>query len=790
MNWTGGSLSRSRRHNTNISTIQKKHFARARGKLLNGRPPPHRIDLTVFQDVEHDRRLGSHFSAHDARQVRQSSQMIMEDFGSMRPVVRRLQSMRPRHATKSPHTKTSQSDGSHGRREANARAFKSVSQRSRTLPATEELEVKRRELLGTFDWVGLEKTKPVQMKFADAEDRDLIGKRRILKGNPGPGESVARTSIHRRPVIQAYEKLNMMRARPNVPTSPQKISIHIGSSPKGSLSSIARHISTSDEMLFDEKAEARAAVHRPALPHSISTQSGATSEEMLLDQEWSDQASGQRLKHPYTNRSLYQRPSHPGVQIPPSPMHGQGIRSGLGLETSNTQLSHGRVHSGRPARHRFSQGSEMISSSALEDVDETLDRDQAQQEMTSNDAHFSYPGDNAVSRVAYFAGLEPYDAFNDNQGLIPPNTKLNDDEDSRLDEERKLLHKGQSAIDRQVDHLSYTRLGPRQDTGHQISGDIAHRLASLPPLYEISNEASYDGNLHKDSTTPSTGASSEKAWRALIERGLYEKPSNPNGKADANETLATRISSPQVLAKDSEAVAQQAATKPHLCPPIVEPPAPADPTPEEDELLWRTFVFGTEDPANDWKFEDPIIKSAVPAPQRDRSNSSSPLQPLSAAPETNTETHNPIPQTQPSLLVEPSSTSPPNPETPTPNPSTSHHSNQTQAPSNPPANPTTTSSDPLAFSPSRFPPPTIVFRKPERYTGDSRYSIPAVRLGTRKKKRSEGEGERDGMQRKHRVKRQKGRDRAWEWGGGGGGGGGGGTEAQEGWEEEVDEIVD
>ncbi|KAL8683240.1 MAG: hypothetical protein Q9186_000742 [Xanthomendoza sp. 1 TL-2023] len=739
MNWTGGSLSRSRRQNANLSGIQKKHFARARGKLLNGRPPPHQIDIAIFQDIEHkDRTLGGKSSAHDTPRERQSSQMILEDFENVRPVVRQLQSIRPRHAlattlrspgfesqgpsssrkhhpTRLSQTKTLHSNCSHSSREANARATESVPRHSRTPSATDELEAKRRELLGIYDWVGLEKMKPVKMKFADAEDRDLIGKRRIVKSNQSTGEPVARISTHRRPVIHAYEKLNMMRASSNMLTSPEKVSIHIGSSPKGSVRrrnhngsthDIARHVSRPNEILFEDEAEARAALHHPVIMHGTSHHSTNTSEEMLLDHEWYDQASLQARKPSSTIRGFHQRPSHREVQTPPYSRHGQGIRSKLALKVSDARLGNVRVSGGLPATYTISSGSKSVHSSILQDVAQASDSDEPPRQITSDGTHFPPPRVDAVSRIANFVRLYPDDAFNGTRDFDPPKAKLLDGQKPWLDEERTPLYESQNVTNRQVDQLSYPRLIARLNNGHHTSEEIVQDFTNLSPAYKLSNGAPMPEYPHENSDIQRTEASSQKARRAENERRLYEEQPHPNEIYDATENLATHISNPPAQEKGSEAIAPQAATKSRLPaltepPPIVEPSAPADPTREEEELLWRTFVFGTEDPAKDWTFEDPNVKSTIAQQQQ----------------------------------------------------------------------------NPLAVSsPSRILPPPVVFRKPSRYVGESRDAIATVRvLGGRKNgKRMSDEDETYG-ERKSRKGRD--RDRAWD------------GVVQQGWDE-VDEIVD
>ncbi|KAL8921450.1 MAG: hypothetical protein Q9172_004017 [Xanthocarpia lactea] len=266
MNWTGGSLSRSRKQNATLSVIQRKHFARARGKLLNGRPPLQQIDIAIFHDVKADNTMPrGTTSAPDLRRERPSTQMTLEEFESLR--------YPEYHPTKKRQTNKA---GSHG---------------STISTMSDELEVKRQELLKTFDWVGLEKMKPAQMKFADAEDRDLIGKRRPVLSSHNIEKPMVQK--HRRPPNNAYDKLNMARASSNLLPSSGKISIQIGSSHRGSPAGWRQNMSSkggddrrahaSDEMLFDDQETPKGSMGGSRSTQNARYQSTNTSEEMLFD---------------------------------------------------------------------------------------------------------------------------------------------------------------------------------------------------------------------------------------------------------------------------------------------------------------------------------------------------------------------------------------------------------------------------------------------------------------------------------------------------------------------------
>ncbi|KAI4223568.1 MAG: hypothetical protein LQ349_007406, partial [Xanthoria aureola] len=291
MNWTGGSLSRSRKQNASLSVLQKRHFARARGKLLNGRPSPPQIDLSIFRDAESDGTMprGGTPSAPIPRRERQ---MTLGDFESLRPVVTQLRSLRPHRSSPKTTPRSQRLTSPQGAAEG----------ATESTPPTivDELEAKRRELLATFDWVGLEKMKPVKMHFANAEDRDLIGKRRLVKDSHAA--ETARVLQHRRrPLATAYDKLKITRARSQSVSSPGKISIHIGSSPRGSSAARRQDKSSnggdgsrapaSDDMLLDDQEFSTGAEGASTLAKNALRRSTNTSDDMLFGPASSDGAS-------------------------------------------------------------------------------------------------------------------------------------------------------------------------------------------------------------------------------------------------------------------------------------------------------------------------------------------------------------------------------------------------------------------------------------------------------------------------------------------------------------------
>lgn len=287
MNWTGGALSRSRNANAkeSLSVRQKNHFAKARVKLQKGRHSPPEIQYFDFGEwkpqcgVHDDQR-----SKPGKRTERASSQRTLDQFENVEGVVRKLKSLRPRTDTRkwgrspindshearkrkrspindtegdvlpsgvaippiSPIIISSRSPVTSSPNHAEPTATptskrlpispSSTSDDPDLLAVLDTVEAKRRKLLEENDWVGVERqkrmSKPVNMTFTDAEDRDLIGRRRPLNSstvqNRWNMQGSRRTKI---PMTASYSE------KPRGPHgglgddkwSADGISIHIGS---------------------------------------------------------------------------------------------------------------------------------------------------------------------------------------------------------------------------------------------------------------------------------------------------------------------------------------------------------------------------------------------------------------------------------------------------------------------------------------------------------------------------------------------------------------------------------
>ncbi|KAL8863746.1 MAG: hypothetical protein Q9198_010375, partial [Flavoplaca austrocitrina] len=430
MNWTGGSLSRSRKQNANLSVVQKRHFARARGRLLHERPSPQHIDISIFNDAETDDAMlhGITKSVPNHHRERQGSQMTLDQFENLRPVVKQLQSLRPHcslettlptpssqpqshtcyrgdYQTNPLPTKKPRYQGPAYFRKANEKLANSMTRSPITTPpAVDELEAKRRELLATFDWVGLERMKPVRMKFVNAEDRDLIGKRRFVKGHQAANHAYIQQ--HRTPLLNASDKLNTMRTASHSSASPGKISVRIGSSRRDLSPDRRQHKGLRlideyrsplpDEMLFDDQESFNGVRSASANSKKTIHHSASTSDDMLFGFGSSDSITrmshepkaADRLHH---YQALYLKSQMLSFDSHPSAMNNVSSDSGSG-HTLGAPLLEGKSHTHRPQRQRMTDSThsqlQKVPASSNAPSSNQLDRDGP---TTFNLSEFSEP---------------------------------------------------------------------------------------------------------------------------------------------------------------------------------------------------------------------------------------------------------------------------------------------------------------------------------------------------------------------------------------------------------------
>ena len=159
MNWNGGALTRSRNAITSLSTVQKGHFAKARGKLQNCRQSLYDLDFSTLSHAPTEKRR---FSPQNQAQPSLSS--LHKVPSPLNKQFRPSSMLLPSSPTLNDNPIDTES------------YVKEVK-----LSAEDRLEAQKRELLTMKDWCGLQSTRPPSVVFPVISDVDQIGKRRPFR---------------------------------------------------------------------------------------------------------------------------------------------------------------------------------------------------------------------------------------------------------------------------------------------------------------------------------------------------------------------------------------------------------------------------------------------------------------------------------------------------------------------------------------------------------------------------------------------------------------------------------
>ncbi|KAF2643784.1 hypothetical protein P280DRAFT_216560 [Massarina eburnea CBS 473.64] len=226
MNWTGGSLQRSKKTSKGVLQKQKAHFARARTQLQNGSQRVSPFRPSYLRDEEHtllDGQLPPLFSSRSIRHTGHSK------------------TLREPPEQSSAHQRPS----SAGTRK---RSEEDVDPEERLLLA------RRNRLLQQPDWAGLMRSRPAALstlQFRSTEEKGMIGKRRKLKDHP------VRAITKKSESPSQLRQDNKRNIRHGHHTSrdflKEDISIRIGS--EALTAAVPRTTSSisSDTMLFDQQ---------------------------------------------------------------------------------------------------------------------------------------------------------------------------------------------------------------------------------------------------------------------------------------------------------------------------------------------------------------------------------------------------------------------------------------------------------------------------------------------------------------------------------------------------------
>ena len=737
MNWTGGALPRSRQGNAKaaLTNVQKKHFAKARGKVLGAPASSPEFDTAIFKDASKAHKYSRQTKPYQPFHSTDKPQTRLNDSENIAAIVKRLESLKPRR--------------SDDRVSEEPAVNNAPPQAASYSSPVEEFEAKRQELLRRTDWIGLANTKPVNIKFSSAKDRERIGKRRCFDDSeykPAQKEANKRQKLP----YDFFQRTQHHYGQPS--SSIGDISIRIG----------------------DQGGRDQQYCERSANGGSQGRFNG-TPEEMLFDHEFTAQRSTQgkgeelnsKQQRPTNASSLASVRQSNGRATPASyqtSWAGLSPRTGSEVVVTNVKQevnpgTYKKDFRGAPAAKPISAwaGSEDVSANVkqkqhLGRYEEHVRRTPS---VDPSPTQVEQPWAGIPGLPLIFPGSSrtPIDISSSGGSVVetvrtpsaepePSNARLN---------KEPLQTMGPEAN---------SNISVYDDTGNQsppLYGEDKSfvpkrdRQRSSEPFRSPAKEPSQENNKLIYELVPLVNPSQAFTHHLRTPTGA-----NNNVTASTGDQTDNRAEILEVTATNRD-------TRESTASPI----APRKiPTPADEELIWRKFVFGSDDMDLEWTLEDentklpqsrsesPMISS--PTSNIARSDRFSLLAEASTASNRLTSvTDRTSSPDHPSLLAQPSTAQSLHPLSSTPSPRPTYSS----LPSNPlltelhsespskvslevqasmSASPSrnlskfhSLSSDELAATP---PKPTFVFRKPTRYVNRDPGALERIHLGSAKKK--------------------------------------------------------
>jgi len=760
MNWTGGALPRSRNSNAKatLTSLQKKHFAKVQGKLLSAPASSPEFDSAIFKDAGHRHSRSQQDRSHATNRQKHQTQTRSEAYDNVAPVVRRLESIRPHRSYASPHngftyertplglraqaTHPSQphvEGADHSIRPDFGQHDTSEIQSPHPDPSTESFEAKRQDLLCRADWVGLANTKPVEIHFSTAKERDRIGKRRHLD-SAEQQDPLSLPNKRQRPAYDLFEERRPSQGYGQPSSSLEDISVRIGDSEGGDNIYSRKHADLAKQYSY-----------------------GSTPDEMLFDRELSMQGSGHGQEVKLTARL------HPTV-----------------TETSSVSARHSQANGRTTPASMQTSWAGFSPWAEVEDMMVRVKQEPHPNEHKMNVREATPAKNSPQLDDQPWAGIPGLPLVFSGNSQEP--IEVSSDSDSDVESEYYASAQVKP---------SRTMSAPQNDQITASTTDNDVRAHGEPISFRSSKQNEREvlrprGPSHESVDVQELSAV-EAYWRAKSPGHEEEPPEMPiqmrTYTAPELEKSSTSWWVPDQewgtltktldIPKDISAI--RAATP---SPPI----PPRSPTPADEELIWRKFVFGSSDADADWTHEDPD-RNHPPTNMTSTKLSSSPTTPSnlnqssllaeassSSHPLISTITNRSSSPDHASLAVQPSttqsfhpfnSTSPAYTTTPSlpsnplrsPGPSKSSLEARASASTSSPGTQQHTlpslSPDELATTPAR---PTFVFRKPARYVAPEGDVLGRIHLG-----RGRGMGRRGG-----RGRRRTREVEVWDEGGAGG----------------------
>ncbi len=798
MNWIGGTLSRSRNANAKGSLLlkQKNHFAKARVKLQNEqRPSLPEIQYFDFGEWKPENQIhGEHPSGLVKGTT--SNQRTLDQFENVQRVVRKLRSLRPRKQEKkrkrslindteghvlpsgiaippvSPTIINSRapSDSPSSRAEPVTRrslkrrrtSASSTSDELYPLATLDTVEAKRCRLLQETDWVGIERqrrmSKPVKMRFTDAKDRDLIGRRRPLNDSAIDNRWDGRNS---KPM-----KIPLMApgGEEDGNWGPDGMSIRIGSTNanKGPISDEILDCGHSTELVrrsahprYKYEYESAGRASRPQHPTcKVTTPSGlrdGSSEPFhsLFSPEEVQQSGIAQLVEAATIAEDSTPPLLEDELQLPGDYHLPEPEPGFRLVFERTPQPPGQIsdpnNGSTPIIRDFAYIERQLPGTVTKQTARPEDRNVHQDEIpgyATVEAAEPSTSPLSVATSRYMQELERQSFNSDAPRLFAPTPA-----DKAAPSRAQPASKKNKAEEKQ-------ETTSVQEPKISMQPENAHSMAHLEPPE--------DENQYED-----------ESWRNFVNlddiRDSYENQQEP-----------TRAQTPHVTTASAPPYEEKVPNQSPRPPSARKTPSP----PLDDELIWQAFIFSSPNPKNQWILED--ASPNPPPAKHTTSHKLSPTQPSMVA-EASTSPWKQNPHLTGSMLsdspsspgsssrqVQPSTSSPRDPDSTQPprNPpyfspsqspphpsllTTTPPSTHQPSPNPPPQNPSNPSSllahassstDSPARTPSRLPNPApqrekVIFKTPSRYVGSREPA--AVHLGKAVGK-SKGKGKGKGNQ--------------------------------------------
>jgi len=736
MNWTGGALPRSRSGNAKatLTNLQKKHFAKVRGKLLSASASSPEFDPAIFKDAGKRHSRPQQDTCRKATRQKHQTQTRLEAYDNVAPVVRKLASIRPYKSYASPHSGSTYGRTSLGLRvqaphpsqphvEGADHSFRpNVAQHDTSKvqlphpdPSTGSFEAKRQDLLRRADWVGLANTKPVEIQFSTAKERDRIGKRRRLDSAEQKLPQSQLNKQHRL-AYNLYEDRRPPQRYRQPSSSLGDISVRIGDSEEG-------HNTCS---------------RGPANP-AKQYWYGSTPDEILFDRELSIQGSVHGHDMELTARL------HPTV-----------------TETSSVSARHSQANGRTTPASMQTSWAGFSPWAEVEDMMIPVKQEPDPDEHKMNLREAAPVGHAPHLNDKPWAGILGLPLIFSSNSQEPIEVSSGSDSASVIESEH--YAPVQDETNGTTATRNYQVTASKTDHNVRAHGELVSFKSSRRTECE-SPWPKWPFHESADVQELSAGAANRRAESL----GLEEETSDIPVQMRTYTAPEPKMSSMSwwVADKESRTPAKTLETPKNVSAVRAAAPSPPmpprSPTPADEELIWRKFVFGSSDADPGWTLEDPTSNLPIPN-TKSADHSSSPTTtsnlkqssllteaPSSSHPLISTTTIRSSSPDHYSLAAQPSTTqslhpfdstsssyfttTPSLPSHPLRSPSQtlspSKSSLQAQAPAStsPPRTQHTRpslSSDELATTPAR---PTFVFRKPARYVAREGDGLGRIHLG-------------------------------------------------------------